>query len=179
MPLVGGIGRSHIEIHSNQLAYELSKKLNCDCEFLYAPAVAETVRLKRELMSSAEIRHLLEEAKQVDLAVVGIGNPLRSTMVKMGYLNNEDLDDLRRHGASGDINSRFIDSEGDELSISLNQKSIGIELSHLRRIPTVVGVVSGIDKAQAILASLRGQYINVFVTDEVTGKGHQLHISPG
>ena len=175
LPLVGGIGRSHIEIHANQLAYELSKKLNCDCEFLYAPAVAESVRLKQELMSSAEIHHLLEEAKRVDLAVVGIGNPLRSTMVKMGYLNKEDLDDLRRHGAAGDINSRFIDAEGRELSIPLTERTIGIELTPLRRIPTVIGVASGIDKVQAILASLRGQYMNVLVTDEATAKLVLIH----
>lgn len=183
LPLVGGIGRSHIEIHSNQLAYELSKKLNCDCEFLYAPAVAESVRLKQELMSSAEIRHLLEEAKRVDLAVVGIGNPLRSTMVKMGYLNSEDLDDLRRHGAAGDINSRFIDAEGKELSIPLTQKTIGIELPPLRRIPVVVGVAFGVDKARAILAALRGQYINVLVTDEAAAKHilnlHRNHSTTG
>ena len=59
--------------------------------------------------------------------MVGIGNPPRSTTVKMGYLNKEDLDDLRRHGAAGDINSRFIDAEGRELSIPLTERTIGIE----------------------------------------------------
>ncbi|UFJ42362.1 sugar-binding transcriptional regulator [Brevibacillus humidisoli] len=170
LPLVGGIGRNRIEIHANQLAYELSKKLGGTCEFLYAPAIAETVELKQQLLESSEIHALLDEASRVDLAVVGVGVPYESTMVEMGYLKKAEIEDLKRFGAIGDISSRFIDYRGEEIDFPLNKRVIGIDLADLRRIPTVIGVVSGINKAEAIRGVLNGGYFHKLVVDEQTAK---------
>ncbi|NGQ96047.1 sugar-binding transcriptional regulator [Brevibacillus sp. SYP-B805] len=165
-PLVGGIGRQRIEIHANQLAYELSKKLGGTCEFLYAPAIVETVELKRQLVESPDIRSLLEEAKQVELAIVGVGNPFSSTMREMGYLNEEEIRQLYEGQAVGDIGSRFIDASGEAINIPLNSRVIGIELSDLRNIPTVIGVVSGMKKLEAVLGILKGRYFDKLIIDE-------------
>ncbi|WP_019120815.1 sugar-binding transcriptional regulator [Brevibacillus massiliensis] len=167
-PLVGGIGRHRIEIHANQLAYELSKKLGATCEFLYAPAIVESIELKKQLLESTEIRTLLEEMKKVDIAVLGIGNPYESTMVEMGYLKAEDIAELRENEAVCDIGSRFIDQSGKEIETMLNSKVIGIELSDLKNIPTTVCVVSGVNKVEAIHGALNGKYFDKLVLDELT-----------
>ena len=165
-PLVGGIGRHRIEIHSNQLAYEFSKKLGASCEFLYAPAIADSMELKRQLIDSPDIRSILEEARQVELAIVGIGNPYESTMTEMGYLKEEDLCQLQEGKAVGDISSRFIDKTGKPIHNDLNNRVIGIELDELKHIPTVVGVVSGSNKLDAVWASLQGNYFDKLIIDE-------------
>ncbi|MED4582718.1 sugar-binding transcriptional regulator [Brevibacillus choshinensis] len=165
-PLVGGIGRHRIEIHSNQLAYEFSKKLGGSCEFLYAPAIADSMELKRQLIDSPDIRSILEEARHVELAIVGIGNPYESTMTEMGYLKEEDLRQLQEGKAVGDISSRFIDKTGKPILNDLNNRVIGIELDELRHIPTVVGVVSGSNKLDAVWASLQGNYFDKLIIDE-------------
>ena len=165
-PLVGGIGRQRIEIHSNQLAYEFSKKLGGSCEFLYAPAIADSMELKRQLIDSPDIRSILEEARQVELAIVGIGNPYESTMTEMGYLKEEDLCQLQEGKAVGDISSRFIDKTGKPIHNDLNNRVIGIELDELKHIPTVVGVVSGSNKLDAVWASLQGNYFDKLIIDE-------------
>lgn len=165
-PLVGGIGRHRIEIHSNQLAYEFSKKLGGSCEFLYAPAIADSMELKRQLIDSPDIRSILEEARQVELAIVGIGNPYESTMTEMGYLKEEDLCQLQEGKAVGDISSRFIDKTGKPIHNDLNNRVIGIELDELKHIPTVVGVVSGSNKLDAVWASLQGDYFDKLIIDE-------------
>ncbi len=165
-PLVGGIGRHRIEIHSNQLAYEFSKKLGGSCEFLYAPAIADSMELKRQLVDSPDIRSILEEARRVELAIVGIGNPYESTMTEMGYLKDEDLRQLREGQAVGDISSRFLDRTGKPIDNDLNHRVIGIELDELRQIPIVVGVVSGSNKLEAVWSSLRGDYFDKLIIDE-------------
>ncbi|MBO8162700.1 MAG: sugar-binding transcriptional regulator [Brevibacillus sp.] len=170
LPLVGGIGRHRIEIHSNQLAYELSKKLGGSCEFLYAPAIAETMELKQQLLESSEIQALLDEARRVDIAVVGVGTPYASTMVEMGYLKQAEIDELKRHEAIGDIGSRFINRDGEAIDIPLNRRVIGIELSDLRRIPTVIGVASGIHKVEALRGVLKGRYFHKILVDERTAR---------
>ncbi|UYZ12252.1 sugar-binding transcriptional regulator [Brevibacillus sp. WF146] len=165
-PLVGGIGRHRIEIHSNQLAYEWSKKLGGTCQFLYAPAIVESVELKRQLLESSDIGALLEEAKKVELAVVGVGNPFESTMEQMGYLKAEDIEHLRAAQAIGDISSRFYNRDGEEIGNSLNDRVIGLELADFRRIPTVVGVASGTKKLEAVWGVLQGGYFDKLVIDE-------------
>src|SRR5690606_41806389 len=109
--------------------------------------------------------------------------PLHTTMLKLENIKREDQNEFRKQGAAVEINSSFIDAEGKELTIPLTQKTIGIELPPLRRIPVVVGVASGVEKARAILAALRGQYINVLVTDEAAAKHilnlHRNHSTTG
>jgi DNA-binding transcriptional regulator LsrR (DeoR family) len=169
IPLEGGMGRQHADIHANQLAYELSKKLNCNCQYLYAPAILESEELKERLMEMDDIKAVLEEGKNVDIAVIGIGNPHKaSTLIKIGYLKNEDLYHLREIGAVGDIGFRFFDDQGEPIKDSLNDKVIGVSLEQLKQIKKVVAVVEGSHKLESISGALRGHYINVLVLDEQT-----------
>jgi hypothetical protein len=47
---------------------------------------------------------------------------------------------------------------------------LGLKLERLKSIPTVVGVACGKRKREAILGALRGQWINVLVTDQFTAE---------
>lgn len=127
IPLEGGMGREFVEIHSNQLAYELAKKMNATCSYLYAPAIVETEELKERLMAMQDIEAVLEEGQKADMALIGIGNPHKgSTLKKIGYLQDEDLNQLRKAGAVRDIGFRFFDESGVSINDSLNNKVIGI-----------------------------------------------------
>ena len=50
----------------------------------------------------------------------------------------------------------------------ISEKIIGVEVDLLKNVPLVIGLAGGIDKKDCILAALRGGYINVLVTDELT-----------
>ncbi|MED4690165.1 sugar-binding transcriptional regulator [Peribacillus frigoritolerans] len=169
VPLVGGMGTQHVEIHANQLAYELAKKMNCTCSYLYAPAIVETKELKDHLVAMKEISSVLEEGKEVDVALIGIGNPYRgSTMRELNYLQEDDIQNLRKMGTVGDIASRFFDESGDIIKHPLNDKVIGLSLEHLKQIKEVIGVVEGTHKLESVSASLRGNYLDVLIIDEQT-----------
>ncbi|MCY9002494.1 sugar-binding transcriptional regulator [Peribacillus frigoritolerans] len=169
VPLVGGMGTQHVEIHANQLAYELAKKMNCTCSYLYAPAIVETKELKDHLVAMKEISSVLEEGKEVDVALIGIGNPYRgSTMRELNYLQEDDIQNLRKMGTVGDIASRFFDESGDIIKHPLNDKVIGLSLEHLKQIKEVIGVVEGTHKLESVSASLKGNYLDVLIIDEQT-----------
>ncbi|QOT00563.1 sugar-binding transcriptional regulator [Brevibacterium sp. JNUCC-42] len=169
-PLVGGTGRKHVEIHSNQLAYELSKRMGADCEFLYAPALVETVDLKEQMLQSESIRVLLDQIRKVEIAMLGIGFLEESTLFNMGYLKKEEMEELKQNQAVGDIGSRFIDKEGKQINIPLNNRVIGIDLPDLFHIPTVIAVATGLAKVTAITAALRGGYFHKLFIDELTAR---------
>ncbi|WP_338042355.1 sugar-binding transcriptional regulator [Paenibacillus alba] len=169
IPLVGGMGNDKTEIHSNQIAYELSKKMGVKCESLYAPAVVETELLRDQLVQLPYIASVLEEGKQIDMALVGIGNPFAmSTMEQIGYLSQDVLQELKSLHAVADINSRFIDQNGELCKHPINDKVIGIELEHLKTVKMVIGIAVGLHKIDSILAALKGKYVHVLITDELT-----------
>jgi len=169
IPLVGGMGATKIELHSNQIAYELSKKLNGHCESLYSPAIVESAELREMLAKVPNIASVLEEGKKCDVALVGIGNPFaRSTMEETGYVSRNELEELKAHGVVGDINSFFIEADGRPSGHPINRRVIGIGLDHLKKIKNVIGIAFGLYKVDSILATLRGGYLNVLITDHST-----------
>lgn len=176
VPLVGGLGRQKGELHSNQLTYELAKKVNGKSVFLYAPAIAENEDLKERLVNTEDIKKTLDEGKTVDVACVGLGNPFESsTMVDIGYLNNKDLEVLEKSGVVGDISSRFVDMNGNKVENTINNRVIGIEGDDLKDIKEVIGVAYGNNKIRAIQAILNGGYLDVLITDDKTAEA-LLHL---
>lgn len=171
IPLVGGMGSTHVELHANQIAFELAKRLHAKSESLYAPAVVETVEIKELLCSLPNIASVLNQGNQVDVAIIGIGTPYhKSTMKDIGYLSDEDIGGLRKSGVTTDINSRFIKADGSVSDHPINQKVIGTELECFKQMKKVIGVAVGIHKAESIIAALRGGYVKVLVTDKKTAE---------
>ncbi len=57
------------------------------------------------------------------------------------------------------------------MSGPLDDRTIGITLDMLQNIDTRIAVAGGFDKVPAILAALRGGYVNILITDAATGRG--------
>ncbi|MNJ37138.1 Sorbitol operon regulator [compost metagenome] len=169
IPLIGGTGNERTEVHSNHIAYELSKRLGGKCESLYAPSIVETEELHGQIVRLPNIASVLREGEQIDLAIVGIGNPYSmSTMERYGYLNETVLRELKELETVADINSRFINRNGEVVDHPINNKVIGIGLEQLKQVDNVVGLAFGLHKIESIKAALTGGYIKMLVTDEAT-----------
>ncbi len=169
VPLEGGMGVKQVQIHANQLANELAKKLQSTCTYLYAPAIVETEELKERLMGMEDVQTVLEIGRNVDVALIGIGNPYaNSTLMRLGYIQEHDLTQLREVGTIGDIGFRFFDENGAPINDSLNTKVIGITLAEFQKIKKVIAVVEGQHKVESILGALKGKFIDVLITDELT-----------
>lgn len=169
VPLVGGMGPVGDEIHANEIARRTALRVGGRYFVLNAPALAESPRAHASLVRDPAIQAILERAKHADVALVGIGGMVAgSTLVKSGYLQLDQLRRLRAAGAVGDICSRFFCRDGSPCPSPMNSRVVGIELTDLCKVPWVVAVAVGGEKAAAILGALRGGYINVLVTDEAT-----------
>lgn len=136
-----------------------------------APIHASSPELAAALRDEPTIQRTLKRACEVDQAVVGVGTPSPdATIVHLGYLSEDDLAVLARHSVVGDILGQFFDANGTVADIPLHARRIGIDLADLKNIPKVVGVAGGLHKADAILGALRGEFLNVLVTNEITAR---------
>ena len=84
----------------------------------------------------------------------------------------QEMEELIRQGAIGDISLRYYDIQGKLINSSLNDRVIGIDLTELKGINRVVGVAGGEEKVQAILGAIHGGLINTLITDIKTA--HRL-----
>jgi DNA-binding transcriptional regulator LsrR (DeoR family) len=72
---------------------------------------------------------------------------------------------LRAAGAVGDIGLRYIDAYGRPVDLEIQERVIGLTVEQIRDIPRVIGVAGGEAKIEVIRAALRGQILDVLVTD--------------
>lgn len=166
--LLGGMGNKTNDTDANTMALALGKALNGDSYVLQAPFIVQSKILRDLLMEEPHIKSHFEKIKHTDIAIVGLGStkPELSAQFRSGHINMEDSEKLIREGAVGDICGRYIDINGNHCHTSLNDRMIAVSLEDLQQIPTVIGVAVGEKKADIIIGSLRGRYIDVLITDE-------------
>jgi len=167
VPMIGGIGHIGDGIHCNEIARKVSEAFGGAYYLLHAPVVFPETKAKQAVENDINIREVLRMANKADLAFVGIGTTKgKSVIVNSGYLSKEELAELARNGAVGEICVNFYDKNGTPYNTSLDGRKIGPGLEDLKKIKIVVGVAGGKEKTKAILGALRGGYIDVIITNE-------------
>jgi len=171
VPLVGGAGQVAPGIHANDLARRLAQAQHGEVHLLHAPAVVSSPRVRDALYSDPGIRHSLDLARRAQVALVGVGALVSSsTLVQTGYFSPKEFTTLREQGAVGDVCTRPYTRDGLPVDEELQRRIVALELEDLRRIPTVIAVAGGLEKAEAILGLLRGRLADVLVTDHLAAR---------
>ena len=169
--MIGAVGHGDPMVDGAELARWLAQKLNADYHYISAPLLVESEVVAQALLRERSIAEALDLAARAELAIIGIGtvDPAQSSLLRAGYITDEELGQLLQLGAVGDVMARQLDAQGHLLDVPVNQRVIGLQdICRLRDIPVVMGVAGGVAKAEAILAALRGRYVNVLVTDRNT-----------
>ena len=166
--MLGGLGRPETEVHATDLTRRLAQAFGARPWSLPAPGIVSSKQLRDALLEDIQISETLALAAQADVALVGIGRPTSdSVLIRTGtILTMAQVDDFKARGAVGDIGLRFFDEQGQVSDIEINDRLIGVTLDQIKKIPRVIGVAGTEYKYPAILAALRGQLIEVLVTDE-------------
>jgi deoxyribonucleoside regulator len=134
---------------------------------LNTPAFIPEKRTRDALLGLQQVRTVHETLDRARVALVGLGTLANSVFVERGTLDAAMIRELERAGAVGEICGRFIDDDGDECATGWRDRVIGVQVEQLRKIPHVIGVVSGNDRSAAILAAIKGNLIKGLVMDEV------------
>lgn len=165
-PLMGGVELNDEALHSNHLCFTLSRKYSCGMSFIYSPVKAESLEQKKMLINSHMVKTAIDEAKKVDLAIVGVGNPLnKSTYQKLKYLSDEDIKILKKNHAVGDIVTSLFNKDAEEIITPASEKFIGISINDLKNIPEVVVLATGHQKSEAVKALINKNIITTLIID--------------
>ncbi len=172
VPMIGGFGADGGAWHANTNARVFAENFRGRHFLLNAPAVVASAQAREMFQNEAEISKVLEAAKKVSLALIGIGQVSEeATIVKSGYFSEEEMNGVRNQGAVCNISTSFLSAEGERVHYDGESRMIGLSIDEIRAIPNVIAVAMGNDKVEAIVAALRGKFMDVLVTDMETAKG--------
>lgn len=166
IPLIGGIDVTDVKNQSNHLAFTLAQKYNCQVDYFYAPAIAESFEMKQTFEQSQFIQNIIHKGQNVDMAITAVGNPIESSSYReLGYFNEEDAHEMKEKEVVGDILATFFNQQGQSVSTNISQKMIGVTLEDLMAIKEVVVVASGKEKAPSIQRLLQQNVIDHLIID--------------
>lgn len=150
------------------LARLLSSRLGGSARYLHAPLIVENEAARDTLLQDRNIRETIARARQADILLVGIGttDPDLYSLLRAGYVDLAQTQAIQSAGAAGDICGQHYSLSGEWLDIDINRRAICIELSTLTNANLVIAVVGSSRKGAAILGALRGQYVDVLITDD-------------
>lgn len=132
---------------------------------LNTPAFVPDKKTREMFLSSDQIKSVWERVRRADAALVGVGPIEQSVYLEKGVISPAAIAQLKAAGAVGEICGRFFDEKGRECDSPWRDRAISIELRDLRRVPQVIGVAAGPERAPAIASALRGGLLKTLLID--------------
>ncbi len=167
MQIVGGVGESRVQVQASRLISLFADATGAEPVFMPAPGLVGSSSARQVLVDDPAVAAVMESWSGLTTALVGIGSLQPSELLRESgnAVAEHDQADLRAAGAVGDICLRYFDADGVPVRSGFDERVVGIAHEQFLGIPRRVGVAGGLRKHEAILGALRGQWLNVLVTD--------------
>lgn len=168
VPLVGGVSAEHLYYDTNHLVFELAEKIKGRCRYFYVPALAESVSLAAVLQDSQMMCEALTEARNVDIALVGVGNPHQySTWNELGYIGKEVEQAFFDPVIYGDAVASLFDKNGKTIDNEVTKCMLGIKVEDFQQMNEVVFIAAGVQKAPSLAPLLHDGNNKTLIVDQL------------
>jgi DNA-binding transcriptional regulator LsrR (DeoR family) len=134
------------------------------------PVFVSSEAERSQLLRIAAVTRVRAIAENADLRLVGIGQIDQGAQVHVdGFITRDELLELMRLGAVGEVTAWAFDAEGRVIDAGTNKRVTSVP----HRVPAeslTVGAALGQAKVTAMRAALKGGILNGLITDEATAK---------
>ncbi|GAB0113926.1 sugar-binding transcriptional regulator [Acidisoma sp. C75] len=168
--ILGGMGDPSVQKHATNLTRRLAQLVGAQPQPLATQGVTHSKTAQEALLSDPFVQETMRSFSEITTALVGIGGvePSKLLADSGNVFTPDELAELARLGAVGDICLNFFDAHGAPVPSAFQERVIGIGLAGLRAAKRVVAVAGGTRKRAAILGAMRGHLIDVLITDQYT-----------
>ena len=158
---------SNVSWNPYSIGNKIAEKLNASFYGLWAPARVDSIEVAQLIKKQDLVRNVLLLIEKLELSIVGIGSVKNGIITKYGLINKNDLKEVNKSGAVGEILGYWFDVNGLQVLPKLREKFIGAPV----KIPgKTIAVAGGLEKIKAIEGALRGHLIDILITDETCAK---------
>ncbi len=149
------------------LVRQLAEKIGGKYIYCPAPLIVSSEEVRESFFNEKAIKDVFDFCSYLDLAIVGVGSikNKKSSLIDGGFV---DTDDIPEKNVEGDILGWQVDTEGNVMDLPLNTKVIAVSHEKIKKIPTVIAVGAGVDKAGSFLAGIKGRWFNTLISDDET-----------
>ncbi|MDD4797181.1 MAG: sugar-binding domain-containing protein [Eubacteriales bacterium] len=171
VPARGGMGED-VEIQANTVAAKVAAAFSARHRLLHWPDDIPTELLPAS--SEGKFNEWMDCIRRANVLVFGIGRA--DTMARRRGLIADTLARLYANGAVAEALGYYFDRSGIPVHVA---SGLGVDLTTLGRVPQRVAVAGGADKAEAILAVVRGAHPTALILDETAAAGIGVLLDSG
>jgi deoxyribonucleoside regulator len=152
-------------------AATIAQRADGQVVLLPSPAILERIETKRAIEADRVVADALAQARSASayLFTAGAADD-RSVLVESGYVSADDVAELVRKGAVGDVLGRFVDADGNIVDPALDARTVGLGLDGLRAADTAILVVAGRAKHDIARTAVASGLCTVLITDDATAR---------
>ncbi len=132
---------------------------------IFLPMWVEDASLVKRLRTEPSVAQVLERYDRIDVLVSGIGSWNPPVSCLHDAFSKAWKRQVLAAGVRADLCATLIDDSGGVVPSPLDKLGLALNAKQIRRIPERVAIAGGQEKASAILAALKGNWITTLVTD--------------
>jgi DNA-binding transcriptional regulator LsrR (DeoR family) len=132
--------------------------------FYYAPMMLPDAATAQTLRTQPEIARAIARFPDVTKAVVGVGSWEQGQSTVADAVSDDDRREMFELGVRAEVSSIQVDADGRHVETSLSERLVGIGAEQLKAIADVIAIVYGSQKAAAVYAALRSDFVTSAVT---------------
>jgi deoxyribonucleoside regulator len=167
----GGVSLNRRSGGAASVAVTTAQRGSGQAVLLPSPAILERVETKQAIESDRTVAAILDQAAHADTLLFTAGPcDAGSAHVENGYLTVDDIAELARRGAVGDVLGRYIDADGNIVDPHLDARTVGVDLDQVRSAPRSIFVSAGAAKHDIARTVVSTGLCSVLVTDESTAR---------
>lgn len=170
LKVVQTIGASINQDMSADLVEFLANTFGGKAYLLNTPVYVDDLAVKDRLMRDPAVTAAMHLMKKCDLILMSVGmfDPNGDMQNWWGYMTERHRIELKQKNAAGSICAQFFDIDGNWIDCDWNRKCISIPWEYLEMAKEKIVIAHGPTKVRGILGALRGNLIDVLITDTLT-----------
>lgn len=172
---LNGSGNHHTSglAYASEILGRLAHAFDGTVQQFPVPAFFDDPATKRAVWRERSTQRVLTLQERMNAVVFSVGaadamSP--SHVYAGGYLDDEEVEELRRADVVGDVATVFYRADGSSADLALNGRATGPSLALLRTVPLRLCVVADPGKAQSLQGALAADLVTHLVIDETTAR---------
>ncbi len=166
VPATGGMQQHAPHFQVNEFVRAAAEQTGGAPHFIHAPYLPSAAS-RGAFLADPAIADSVALWDRVDAAIVGVGLPHAVNVPEASAATHSEQALV---GAAGDVIRHYFDVEGRLIDWEGEARLIAMSPAQLRRIPLVIAVAVGEDKAASIIGAARAGLISALVTDARTAE---------
>jgi DNA-binding transcriptional regulator LsrR (DeoR family) len=163
--VAGGLATLEFPQNSVDLVHRMASAGHGTAYPVFLPMWVEDPSLVDRLKTEPAVAQVLDWYDRIDVLVTGIGSWNPPVSCLHDTFSKTWRKQVLAAGTRADVCATLINDKGQVVRSPLDKVGLAINAKQIRRIPEIVGIAGGLEKADAILAALRGNWITTLVTD--------------